>query len=1189
MSDETNELGFTSPLILQGNYLEDLRHLMVNWMKANPLPPFEDEVILVQSNGIAQWLKLALAADAESSSGLGIAAGIHVMLPGRFIWQAYRKLYPELPSASPFDKGPLTWRLLAMLNRLEDRQAIMADPDLFAPLKHFLNHEPSIFRTWQLAARLADLFDQYQIYRADWLAAWLNHDDVLIRAKGQHEDLPSSQRWQPELWRWLHQEIETSHSQQSLLSYASRARVHQHFCETLKDAIDIERIEGIPKRIIVFGISSLPRQTLEVLDRLAPYTQVMLFVCNPSEHYWGDLVEGRELFRRAYRRQPDKKMTANLDENVLHLHGHPLLAAWGRQGRDYLRLLDEYDNTDSYRAKFENIDLFTSPQEDNLLHQLQKDIFDLRPLSERQEQKTRVAKGDRSLSFMVAHSPQREVEILQDQLLAEFELAQQRGDVLSPRDILVMVPDIQDYAAHIDAVFGKLDRKDPRYLPFHIADQGQRHKAPLLIALEHLLHLPESRFSVSELLDLLEVPALRQRFELNESDCAELKHWIQGANIRWGLDAKQRGHLDLPEVAGNSWRFGLKRMLLGYATGEQDAWQGTLPYSEVAGLGATKLGALVELLDQLEAHWLRLQTTATPLVWVERIRQLLNDFFKAESDQDLSLLLKIEKQLDAWQSDLELAEVVEKTTQERAEKAHDASSELELSLEVVREEVLNGLDQQSLNQTFFAGSVNFATLMPMRAIPFKQIWLLGMNDGAYPRAVRPVDFDLMANDYRPGDRSRREDDRYLFLEALLSARDKLVISWVGRNIRDNSVRPPSVLVGQLRDHLKAGWLGQSEDLLAELTTEHPLQPFSANYFTPNPSTDGKWFSYASEWLAVHQPHLSEGDTSALPTWQPESALSVDQLVRHLQLPIDSFYALRLQVPRQDQIQQLKDSENFSFDGLGHWQLNDHLIQTALIPAQDSPQFMALMTAQIRRLQQEGTLVEGSLGEYHGQQLIEGLAPLYDVWAEKVCQYTDRLDPQTHRLEFATSMGGLAVEVVLDALYQDPETGEVALLLLQTSHLFSGTSKHRWRHFLKGWLLHLLAQQAGIPVTTHVMSPQGQVTFTSSDPLNAVNETLCRLMESVHLSLQQPFLLSVETAIEWLSLQEKFNPSDFSLLEVETAMLKALQTAQERSRFLQHHCHHLDELWMNGDFDVMTQTMYGDFYAAVKPLKKEKRS
>jgi exodeoxyribonuclease V gamma subunit len=54
----------------------------------------------------------------------------------------------------------------------------------------------------------------------------------------------------------------------------------------------------------------------------------------------------------------------------------------------------------------------------------------------------------------------------------------------------------------------------------------------------------------------------------------------------------------------------------------------------------------------------------------------------------------------------------------------------------------------------------------------------------------------MGSDYRPGDRSRREDDRYLLLEALLSARDQLYISWVGRSIRDNSERPASVLIGQ---------------------------------------------------------------------------------------------------------------------------------------------------------------------------------------------------------------------------------------------------------------------------------------------------------------------------------------------------------------------------------------------------------
>ncbi|MCO6063209.1 exodeoxyribonuclease V subunit gamma, partial [Pseudomonas sp. MOB-449] len=71
---------------------------------------------------------------------------------------------------------------------------------------------------------------------------------------------------------------------------------------------------------------------------------------------------------------------------------------------------------------------------------------------------------------------------------------------------------------------------------------------------------------------------------------------------------------------------------------------------------------------------------------------------------------------------------------------------------------------------------------------------------------------------------------------------------VGRSIRDNSERPPSVLVGQLRDHLGNAWtLAGEGDLLHALTTEHPLQPFSRRYFGDDPAL----FSYAREWAALH--------------------------------------------------------------------------------------------------------------------------------------------------------------------------------------------------------------------------------------------------------------------------------------------------------------------------------------------------
>src|SRR5690606_17692214 len=203
------------------------------------------------------------------------------------------------------------------------------------------------------------------------------------------------------------------------------------------------------------------------------------------------------------------------------------------------------------------------------------------------------------------------------------------------------------------------------------------------------------------------------------------------------------------------------------------------------------------------------------------------------------------------------------------------------------------MQDPGLSQRFFAGAITFATLMPMRAIPFRHVCLLGMNDGAYPRARQPLDFDLMGRDYRPGDRSRREDDRYLFLEALLSAREHLHVSWVGRSILDQSERPASVLVAQLRDHLAAGWrlAGREpghragdppadeadsareagEQLLRALTIEHRLQPFHPAYFGAG---DERLFSYAREWRAAAQPGRERAMPAALPPWTFEGPLTL---------------------------------------------------------------------------------------------------------------------------------------------------------------------------------------------------------------------------------------------------------------------------------------------------------------------------
>ena len=867
-------------MVVHGNQPNALRALLVQWMARHPLGPLENEIVLVQSNGIAQWLKLALARDPDApdgDGGCGIAAALDAQLPSRFLWQVYRAVLGDaaVPRTSPFDKGLMTWRLMRLLPMLLD------DPT-FAPLRRFLAHDTDLRKRYQLAERLADLFDQYQVYRADWLEGWANGEEDILTSRQGRQPIAASLAWQPRLWRALLRDVAEDPETDGggMRERTSRADIHRDFLariaqmrttlarrvvpevdlvgtddgmaidwdaipdDLLRPAVDATRPRMLPRRLIVFGISSLPQQALEVLSAIAPWTQVLLCVHNPCRHYWADIIADKDLLRATRARQSRKSgIPDGLDDAQLHQHAHPLLAAWGKQGRDFIGLLDQHDDAQRYAARFADIgrriDLFESYGDVTVLQQLQDDILALRPLAETRALWPAVdPREDVSIRFHRTHSAQREVEVLHDQLLAAFA----DDSTLQPRDVIVMVPDIDTYAPHVQAVFGLSGTRDPRHVPYQLADQGALRHDPLLGAVELLLGLPQSRLALSDVLDLLDVPSLRRRFGIVESDLPLLRRWMVAANIRWGLDAAQREdvawHIDDDRVEGygdaygtsavvpeqNSWLFGLRRMLLGYAVGGDAAWHGIEPLDEIGGLDAVLLGPLTHLLDTLHRYWRVLRDTASPEQWGLHLRGLLSDCFDADGvtgngsgkangktregaraqqdgdSRDGLTLLRLDAALQAW---------LDACTESRMTDV--------IPLSVVREHWLAQMEQRGLSQPFFAGAVTFATLMPMRAIPFRMVCLLGMNDGDYPRTRVPMDFDLMAADYRPGDRSRREDDRYLFLEALLSARDRLHISWVGRSIHDNTERPPSVLVAQLRDHLAAGWrlAGDDDDAFQE--------------------------------------------------------------------------------------------------------------------------------------------------------------------------------------------------------------------------------------------------------------------------------------------------------------------------------------------------------------------------------------
>lgn len=1094
--------------IIHANHLEDLRQVAVQWIREHPLKPLENELFIVRSNGMAQWLKLALAED----EGCGIGAALDFQLPARFLWYAYRCVLGknDIPPESPFDKMRLTWRLLRLI-------PFLPEDEHFAAIRRFLSDDGDLRKRYQLARHLADLYDQYQVYRADWLKDWAAGSDQLRDWRHQSQALPEAYIWQAQLWRRICADVPAE------LRATSRSALHRRFMEAAE--MLTARSAGLPRRIMVFGICSLPQQVLEALNALSRCTQVLMFVHNPCRYYWADILEDKELLKiERFRHRQKSPVPENPHPDFCYRQANPLLAAWGKQGRDYIGLLYQYDQWDTYQKNFSQIDIFKDVDTDgqgSLLRQVQQAILDLAPVPSDHESKPAVAAEDRSICFHLAYNRQREVEILQDQLLALFDSRPETKTGLKPGEIIVMTPDINAYAPHIEAVFGNLVPHDPRYIPFTIADRPESGSQPLLQALETLLQLPDSRMTVSDVLDLLEVPAFRERFGLSETDLPQLHRWSEGAGIRWGFDAGHRQRFDLPgDLEQNTWRFGLNRMLLGYAVGSGEAWQGIEPYDEIGGLEAARVGSLAAMLAQLERYAGVLAHPASPRVWHRRILAMMADCFVPVGPRDRLLIGRLQDTLEEW-----------------LRACNDAQLEEDLSLPVVREAILSAMHEANMSQRFLAGMVNFCTLMPMRAIPFKVVCLLGMNDGDYPRTRPPLDFDLMAMPgyHRPGDRSRREDDRYLFLEALLSAREKFYISYIGRSVQDNSERMPSVLVGQLRDYLASGWRmtdtapgaeNTGERLLAHLTCSHPLQPFSKTYFQA--ADDACLFTYAHEWREILEAEkvLTDGRPSRMERLNAmpcEGPVDLGQLIAFMKNPVRYFFNQRLKIYFDGMDVTAEDREPFRLDRFAGFDLGAQLLEAGLA-AEERRQPEGLVQA-AQRLRRTGDLPLNRLGEIAALQLMKPVEAMLEY--DRCLRQQWPHETTAMEIRWPVRIDGCRCEALedwLDGLYSPISSlngvcpsGQYARWEFCHQKIMDSKNHVSRRHCLIGlWVKHLAACALGIRLTGYLIAPDGMAMLPPMDRGRA-GQWLQAIIHHWWLGLNTPLPITAKTGLAYLGV------------------------------------------------------------------------
>lgn len=913
--------------IISSNHLEVLASGLAGLLGSPPespeYHPLQPEVVLVQSKGMQRWISMAVARIN------GICANVAFPFPNAFLQHLYGQMPGPLPSSNPFDPPLMTFRILHLLPRLLPR------PE-FESLRDYLTEDPHPLKAYQLARSIADLLDQYSVYRPEMLRAWEAGTGTI--------DPPGApaEAWQAGLWRHLATGTDVPH----------RAAMHKVLVDQLADATI--PMPDLPARLAIFGISHLPPFHLQALEALAQRLPVYLFLLNPCRHYWSDILSDRQMSRL----RPSEDRPAVGDDEALHLdRGNRLLASLGLQGKHF------FDFVHQIQAHVNEV---FRDNPDTLLGRIQQDILDLVDRADQAPDTPRPAvHADGSLRIHSCHSPMREVEVLHDQLLDMLTL----DPNLEPRDILVMTPDIGRYAPYIHAVFGAAPAGEQARIPYTVADRNMMLESPVVQSVTQLLELVDGRFEASRVMALLECPAVQARFGLCAADLPLLERWVRNTGICWGWNGTHRRRHHLPGFEENTWRNGLDRLVMGYAMSSDQTgslFAEVLPYDGI-GPGEERLsGRLVLFAETLYTAVTALPSCDTPDGWYRRLRQLLDTFFDT-ADHTVRELQSVQGAIEQLGSP-------------------DLDQE-PLTFDVVRQHIRDCLGRSSHESGFIAGGVTFCAMLPMRSIPAQIICLLGMDHDAFPRQPFESGFNLIALMPRRGDRSRRSDDRYLFLETLISARQTLYLSYVGRDIQDNSPIPPSVMVDELVEYVHEDF-GIAPD---QLVTHHPLHPFSPDYFD---GSHPRRFSYCRENLSAAGQLFAAGSRRPFfeqPLPPPPDhwrRCVLDQLTAFFGHPTRFLMMHRLGVHLRESPASVEDRERFNLDPLDRYTLNQHLLQALLA---GTPSRESYRTARAAGLLPHGT-VGKVLHRKHGREvrqfiqtakayLPDGMAPESNVYFE----------------------------------------------------------------------------------------------------------------------------------------------------------------------------------------------------------------
>ncbi len=876
--------------VFKTNKMENLVGALVSVLKDVPDDPMVPEWIGVQSRGMKQWITL------ETAASLGICANFEFLYPRQIIDRILKIFSSDLPEW--IDENFIFWSLMGLIH---DRDITDNLPDI-GP---YIKTDRTGRKKYQLAAKLADIFDDYQIYRPLMLLDWAN-------GKNHSAMNDPAALWQAELW-------------QKIVKSENRCFAYQSvkFLKSSSDPVvnNIAVTDILPARICLFGISAIPGLFMQVFEKISCVVDINLFTLCPSPQYFFDMKSEKQVNRLALQ---DSRNTE--PSSLYYETGNPLLSSLGLSAGEFFAGLESFDYHEP------EPDLFCDPFDDctgqsteiTMLKVLQSDIFNLvnRKDKCKVHPPVHVDSCDNSIEIHACHSPLREAQVLKDILLNELE----NDPELALHDIIVMTPDIETYAPFIEAAFSCENS-----LGFSISDRRKRCESQVIAGFIRILDLKNSRLERSLVLDLLSFECIADKFQISSDEIPVMEKIVKHARILWGRDSEHRDSLGMPAFEENTWNFGLARLFMGMAMPENyDALvSGVLPCQSLEGSELEILGklsafcnAVFTLIDSFEGN-------ATFDRWARVFISVCSDMIDRNSrtEEDMFFLVS--------------------AIEDMRKQAEAAGFDNKISFDTAAALVIDRLDLNVARGSFLSGRITVCNIMPMRAIPFKIVVLMGMDEKSFPRRAFGPGFDLVRKYPAPGDKSERSEDRYLFLETLLSARSKFICTYTGQSIKDNSVIPCSGVLSELIDVMKKSFIFPEGFLFHFF---HPLHPFSESYF----NCKAAMFSFSSDNCRIAQALArrtgktgqkhSENIKSEKSSSADRPCITLEGLIRFFKNPVAMFMQdiLGIQIPEPEGRE--TDQIPFSLDGLEYYLLRKLWIEKNMRQGSDQdlyPLFKAM--------------------------------------------------------------------------------------------------------------------------------------------------------------------------------------------------------------------------------------------------------